>query len=124
MKLLLDTNVFVRWLLDGPLPGSISRLINKPGNEKLISIVSAWEIAIKPKLNLSAANVEAGIEAIGGALLPVKFSHIEALYSIQAYDHRDPFDRMLIAQALAEDIAIVSSDQRFPEYKGLKVIWD
>jgi len=118
VKLLLDTNVFVRWLLDGPLPGSISRLINKPGNEKLISI------AIKPKLNLSAANVEAGIEAIGGALLPVKFSHIEALYSIQAYDHRDPFDRMLIAQALAEDIAIVSSDQRFPEYKGLKVIWD
>lgn len=124
MRLLLDTNVFVRWLLDAPLPGSISRLISKPGNEKLVSIVSAWEIAIKPKLNLSAADIEAGIEAMGAVLLPVKLSHIDALYSIQAYDHRDPFDRMLIAQALAEDVAIVSSDQRFAEYKRLKLIWD
>ena len=125
MRLLLDTNVFVRWMADTPLPGRVERLLNKPANEKLISIVTAWEIVNKPKLNLSAGDVEAGINAFGASVLPLKFGHIHEFHVLPFHnEHRDPFDRMLIAQALAEDLAIASSDQRFVEYKGLRVIWD
>lgn len=125
MRLLLDTNVFLRWMASTPLPGPLERLLSKPANEKLVSIVTAWEIVNKPKLNLNVNDIEAGIDATGASVLPLNFGHIDRFHALPFYnDHRDPFDRMLIAQALAEDIAIASSDQRFPEYKGLKVIWD
>lgn len=125
MRLLLDTNVFLRWTGNAPLPGSLERLLLKPGNEKYISIVTAWEIVNKPKLKLSVADIEAGIDKSGASVLHLSLRHIDALHSLPLYDHhRDPFDRMLIAQALAEDLPIVSSDQRFSEYKTLRVIWD
>jgi PIN domain nuclease of toxin-antitoxin system len=125
VKLLLDTNVFLRWMANIPLPGRLERLLNKSSNEKLISIVTAWEIVNKPKLNLSVSDIEAGIDASGASVLPLNFRHIDRFHALPFYkDHRDPFDRMLIAQALAEDLAIASSDQRFFEYKGLQVIWD
>jgi PIN domain nuclease of toxin-antitoxin system len=112
-------------MADTPLPGRVERLLNKHANEKLISIVTAWEIVNKPKLNLSAGDVEAGINAFGASVLPLKFGHIHEFHVLPFHnEHRDPFDRMLIAQALAEDLAIASSDQRFVEYKGLRVIWD
>jgi len=125
VRLLLDTNIFLRLIAHTPLPGRLERLLNKPGNEKHVSIVTAWEIINKPKLKLSVADVQAGIDAYGALLLPLSLRHIDALHALPLYDdHRDPFDRILIAQALAEDLAIASSDRRFPEYKGLKVIWD
>jgi PIN domain nuclease of toxin-antitoxin system len=123
VKLLLDTNVFFRWLADAPLPGRIERMLRKPATEKFVSIVTAWEIVMKPRLNLRASDVEAGVAAMGAALLPVRFQHLEALSALpQLGDHRDPFDRMLIAQALAEDLSMVSSDRRFADYKNLRVI--
>ena len=79
MRLLVDTNVLVRWMADAPLPGRLERLLNKRANEKLISIVTAWEIANKPKLNLSAGDVEAGIDAFGASVLPLKFRHISRI---------------------------------------------
>ena len=125
MRLLLDTSLFVKWILDAPLPGRLERLLIKPGTEKHISIVTAWEIINKPKLNLNVADIETGINGLSASLLPLSLRHIDALHSLPLYDdHRDPFDRMLIAQALAEDLPIVSSDQRFSEYKNLRVIWD
>jgi PIN domain nuclease of toxin-antitoxin system len=125
VRLLLDTNAFIRWVADTPLPGRIERMLRKPATEKFVSIVTAWEIVMKPRLNLRASDVEAGVAAMGAALLPVRFQHLETLSALpEQGNHRDPFDRMLIAQALAEDLSMVSSDQRFAGYKGLRVIWE
>ena len=125
MRLLLDTNVFVRWMAGTPLPGRVERLLGKSGNETYISMVSVWEIILKPKLNLTPPEVESGIAAMGAAILPIRFQHMDKLAALPAKeDHRDPFDRMLISQALAEDLSIVSSDQRFVDYKNLRVIWN
>jgi len=125
VRLLLDTNVFLRWTTDVSIPGRIERVLRKPSTERFVSIVTAWEILMKPKLNLRTSDVEAGIAAMGATLLPVRFQHLEALSALpEQGNHRDPFARMLIAQALAEDLSIVSSDQRFTDYKDLRVIWD
>ena len=93
--------------------------------EFTVSIVTGWEIVLKPKLGRSAADVDAAITAMGAALLPIRFGHLDALSNLPFRDdHRDPFDRMLIAQALAEDLPIISGDTRFAGYKSLRVVWD
>lgn len=125
MKVLLDTNVFVRWMADAPFPRAVERLLTRAGTETFVSIVSAWEITMKPALGMNAADVEAGVAAMGSVVLPIRFSHLDELHGLATYnDHRDPFDRILIAQALAEDMPIVSSDTRFGSYKRLRAIWE
>jgi PIN domain nuclease of toxin-antitoxin system len=123
--LLLDTNAFLRWRVGRPVPTLVERALSRSDTECFISIVTGWEIAIKPTLNLSAADVEAGIAAMPATLLPVKFKHLDELSRLPTYaHHRDPFDRLLIAQAIAEDLSMVSSDTRFGEYTRLRVLWD
>jgi len=125
MKLLLDTNTFVRWLTDTPLPRGVERILAKQQTEILVSIVTCWEVVMKPKLGRSTAEVEAGIADLDAVLLPIKFTHLDALSRMPVFaHHRDPFDRMLIAQAIAEDVSIVSSDMRFGGYQRLRVLWD
>lgn len=100
-------------------------MMARPDTEFVVSIVTGWEIVLKPKLERSAADVEAAVTAIGAVLLPIRFGHLAALSNLPFHDdHRDPFDRMLIAQALAEDLPIVSGDTRFTGYKRLRVFWD
>jgi PIN domain nuclease of toxin-antitoxin system len=124
VKLLLDTNALVRWKVGRPLPPPIERVLTRRDTEIFISIVSGWEIVMKAALNLSAADFESGIEEMQATLLPVRFHHLDELARLPYYaDHRDPFDRMLIAQALAEGLALVSSDMRFSVYKRLRVLW-
>lgn len=125
MRLLLDTNAFLRWMAGTPLPRSVDRALARQETESLVSIVTGWEIVMKAKLGVSAADVEAAIGEMGAVLLPIKFKHLNELSGLPFYeDHRDPFDRMLIAQALAEDVSIITSDTRFAGYKRLRVIWD
>lgn len=76
------------------------------------------------KLGLRISDFEASIAEIGAALLPIKLTHLNELSGLPLRDPRDPFDRMLIAQALAEELTIVTSDRRFGEYKRLRVLWD
>src|SRR5947209_4618028 len=109
---------------DRRLPHSVERMLTKRDTEILVSIVTGWEIVIKANLGRSAGDVESGIEGMGATLLPITFRHLEELSRLPSYpDHRDPFDRMLIAQALAEGLPIVSGDMRFADYKRLRVIW-
>jgi PIN domain nuclease of toxin-antitoxin system len=125
MKLLLDTNVFVRWMAATPLPRGVQRLLARRSAVTYVSIVTGWEIVMKPDLGLSSADVEAGIAAVGASVLPVRFRHLDELSRLPIRDdHRDPFDRMLIAQELAEELEIVTSDTRFDGYKQLRVVWE
>ena len=68
MKILLDTNVFIRLMAADRLPGKVERLLGKAGTDVFVSIVSAWEIVMKPKLGISAADVEAGIAAMAATV--------------------------------------------------------
>jgi PIN domain nuclease of toxin-antitoxin system len=125
VRVLLDTNAFLRLMDARPLPRSVERLLKRPQTECLVSIVTGWEVVMKSTLHLRAADVEAGINEMGAAILPIRFAHLNELYSLPFYEnHRDPFDRMLIAQALAEDVSIISSDMRFHDYKRLRIVWD
>lgn len=132
MKLLFDTNAFLRWV-DARLPDKIRRYIQKPNRQLLVSIVTPCEIAIKsnavrnnPARRFrmpSASEVKESIERLGAQLLPVTLQHAEVLYDLPLH-HQDPFDRMIIAQALEERCTVVTSDQQFSLYEGLQVLWD
>ena len=107
-----------------PLPRPVERELSRQQTQTLVSIVTAWEIVMKSALHRSAADVEKAMIELGATLLPIKFAHLDELSRLPLFDHhRDPFDRMLIAQALAEDVPIVSSDMRFESYKSLRVLW-
>lgn len=69
--------------------------------------------------------IEASVLAMDAILLPISFEHLEELSRLPTFtDHRDPFDRMLIAQAISEDLMMLSADTRFTKYKRLRVLWD
>lgn len=127
MRFLLDTNCFVR-AVNGTLPAKVERRLLRPGAELLLSIITPWEIAIKPALRHSGFThnlVKAKIAEMGARLLPITMEHTALLHDLPPH-HTDPFDRMIIAQALVEECPVVSSDQRFPLYKsvGLQLLWD
>jgi len=125
MRVLLDTNAVIRILRNGDLPRAAQRLLSRPDTETVVSFVTAWEIVMKADLNLSASNVEAGVNRMGAAMLPVQFRHLDEYARLPVVEnHRDPFDRMLIAQALSENLAVMTSDSRFENYMRLRVIWD
>jgi PIN domain nuclease of toxin-antitoxin system len=90
-----------------------------------LSAISLSEVAIKQalgKLNFSADDVRIGIGDLKLRVLPYTADHAFQLFSMPQH-HRDPFDRQIIAQALAEDIPVISSDEAFALYKGVQVIW-
>ncbi|MPY90560.1 MAG: PIN domain-containing protein [Luteitalea sp.] len=128
MRLLLDTHAFLWWVADDKrLSRRAHAAIADRTNECLVSLVSCWEMAIKVslgKLSLgSTVNqfVPSQMATNGFTLLPIKFSHTARVASL-AFHHRDPFDRVLVAQALLERLAIVSVDPAFRRY-GVKRVW-
>ena len=129
MKLLLDTNILVYWLI-GTLPHKIKRRIEK-ASDLLVSIVTPWEFALRTnppggKLRLpTTEETNRILEELGARILPITMEHTELIYTLPLH-HDDPFDRMIIAQALAEKCPVVSADERFPLYQsvGLQVLWD
>jgi len=122
MKVLIDTHIFIWYVQNSEkLTNSVAKLINNGRNEILLSTVSIWEIAIKQsigKLNLGVpyANfIREQMSLNKMELLPISLEHLEIVTSLP-FHHRDPFDRLLIAQAIAEGIAIVSADSAFSLY--------
>ena len=123
MKLLLDTNAFLRLMGDRPLTRVAERVLNRSDTERFVSIVTAWEIAIKHSLSVSATDVEAGVAAMPATLLPIKFQHLDELSRLPLYtNHRDPFDRLLIAQAIHEGFRLVSRDPEFAKYPVSRIV--
>jgi PIN domain nuclease of toxin-antitoxin system len=128
MRLLLDTHTLLWWLAEDPfLPASARKLIANKNNDVLVSAASAWEIATKVRLGKLpialdlAHDFTAHLERERFETLPVSTEHgIRA--GLLPGPHKDPFDRMLIAQALAENLAIVSNDVVFDGY-GVKRVW-
>ncbi len=117
-RLLLDTHTLLWWLADDPRLGQRAReMIADERNEAYVSAASAWEISIKRALGKLEApdDLDAIVEEEGFAKLPISFFHGERAGSLPAL-HRDPFDRMLIAQAQAEGLDIVTADERIGSY--------
>lgn len=119
MRLLLDTNALLWWLAGQGLTDQAREAIADPANLVAVSAVSAWEISIKKALGKLTApdDLEHQIQAGGFTPLPVTIAHGVAAGQLPRH-HDDPFDRMLIAQAAAEGLTIVTRDQRFRHYNA------
>jgi PIN domain nuclease of toxin-antitoxin system len=103
----------------------VRRLLEDPETVRLVSPVSFNEIAIKANKGLTPLtreHIRKLISDLALTVLPLTAEHSLRLFGLPAH-HGDPFDRMLIATALAEDVAIVANDREFKRYKGLRVIW-
>lgn len=123
MKLLLDSHVLL-WAagLPGQLPAGARALLADAANELLFSAASLWEIAIKRGLGRSDFRVDPrllrrGLIDNGYVELPVTSAHALAVESLPAL-HRDPFDRLLLAQAQTEGVLLVTTDAQVAQYPG------
>ncbi|MBI2759926.1 MAG: type II toxin-antitoxin system VapC family toxin [Chloroflexi bacterium] len=128
MKVLWDTHAFLWFVDDNPKLSRVARHhIENIDNDRVLSIASVWEIAIKVsmrKLEIGqplATFIPTQLELSVSDLLPVTLEHV-AMVARLPFHHRDPFDRMLIAQSLVEGVPIVSSDGIFDAY-GVARIW-
>jgi PIN domain nuclease of toxin-antitoxin system len=117
VRLLLDTHALLWWLADDPLSDEATGCIADPGNAVAVSAASAWEISVKSalgKLRFEGSIVD-HVEASGFDPLPVSLRHAERAGALPLH-HRDPFDRMLVAQAQAEGMVLVTRDVAFGAY--------
>ncbi len=118
MSLLLDTHILLWWLSDDSLlPTAAREAIASPQTEVLVSAATAWEIAIKQaagRLDAPEDLLEA-VEANDFQTLTITAAHAVDAAALPPH-HSDPFDRMLIAQARAETLTLISVDNRFPKY--------
>ena len=126
MALLLDTQAFLWWVAGDPrLSKRAARAIT--GTECLLSVASCWEMAIKAslgKLTVPGAVdrfVQEQLEVNGFNLIAISLEHVSGVAALP-FHHRDPFDRLLAAQALAEDLPVVSADPVFRRY-GVTRVW-
>ena len=125
-RLLLDTAVLI-YAVESPeqLSRRVDAALQNETFSLELSAVSLTEIAIKNKvgkLTFPAEVVRRAIEALGIRIVPYTAEHAFRLFELPLH-HRDPFDRQIIAQALSEDIPIVTPDKQFSAYKGIKIIW-
>ena len=126
MAVLLDTQTFLWWVADDPRPSKrAARAI--AATECLLSVASCWEMAIKAslgKLTLPGAVgrfVQEQLEVNGFSLIAISLEHAAGVADLP-FHHRDPFDRLLVAQALAEGLSLVSADPIFRRY-GVTRVW-
>ncbi|HTQ34868.1 MAG TPA: type II toxin-antitoxin system VapC family toxin [Stellaceae bacterium] len=124
MRLLLDTHAFVWWVGDATNLGQRARsAIDDAANEILLSVASLWELTIKRgngKLDFPF-DFETVVNDEGFRVLPISYGHLGALETLPRL-HRDPFDRMLIAQAIADDLVLATRDDRLSAY-GVTILW-
>ena len=128
MKLLLDTHAMY-WYIEGDsqLPVTARTLIQDASNEVLVSPASYWEIAIKISVGKWQLNrtygdfVDLGLSQYGFHVLPILPTHTARLIGLP-FHHKDPFDRLLVAQSMVEGIPIISNDTALDAY-GITRLW-
>ena len=128
MKLILDTHAFLWWIADSDrLSRRAREILSEPGNTLLLSAASAWEIVLKQqigKLKLpkpADKYIPAQLALNRIDTLPISLSHTLRLADLPLH-HRDPFDRILIAQSIVERMPIVTADPLFAHYSA-KTLW-
>ena len=124
MRLLTDSHAFLWWAEASPALSSTAReALADPANDVLVSMAALWELTIKAssgRLTLPA-DLEMMVPNLGFSVLPIGFAHLRRLGTLPRV-HKDPFDRMMIAQALAEGIPIATGDRVFARY-GVQIVW-
>ena len=125
MRLLLDTHTLL-WFLATPekLPVAAHRAIQAAANEVYASLASAWEISIKVairRLEFDVQSLERALAGTGIQTLGISLQHTVRLSTLPPH-HRDPFDRMLVAQAMCESMTLVSRDRELSKY-GVGLLW-
>jgi PIN domain nuclease of toxin-antitoxin system len=124
VKLLLDTHAAIWWLsADRRLGRDAARQLADDGNEVLLSAAVVWEVAIKRSLQKLGApgDLAPTLLGVGVLPLPVTLEHAAGVENLP-WHHTDPFDRMLVAQAMREGAALVSRDEALRPY-GVPLIW-
>lgn len=128
MRLLLDTHALLWWSEDDlRLGGSARRRLTDGADDILVSPVSAYEMTFKhllgklPSATALLADLDGYLKEQGFAILPIEWRHAE-LAGRLPLEHRDPFDRLLIAQAVAEDLTLMSNDTAFDQF-GVRRLW-
>ena len=117
-RLLLDTHVFLWWLSDDPQLGKVARLaISDPRNQVFISAVSTWEASVKKSSGKLKApdDLDAIAEEEGFGKLPISLFHGDQAGLLPQH-HKDPFVRMLVAQAQSEGLIVVTNDEMITQY--------
>ena len=123
MRLLIDTQIFIWSVMDSERLTCDARKIMLDAETIFVSAASIWEIAIKTKIGKLEGNPIEFVSAIsksGFSSLPILASHAAAVYKLPLH-HRDPFDRMLIAQSVSENIRILTSDRMLSQYSELVI---
>jgi PIN domain nuclease of toxin-antitoxin system len=119
VRLLLDTHALLWWLADDARLGrQARRLIEDPGNDVAVSVASMWEIVVKVrigKLEAEIGEIARAVEREGFAVLAITTPHLLTLAELPMH-HRDPFDHLLVAQAIGEDATFVSEDRNASRY--------
>jgi PIN domain nuclease of toxin-antitoxin system len=128
LRVLLDTHIFLWWITDDSrLIANVRDIIADGTNELLLSVASCWEIVIKAQLGRIVLSdkpdkfisEQMSLNAIMS--LPILVHHVLNIFKIPSL-HRDPFDRLIISQAMTESLPIITSDPVFEQY-GIEIIW-
>jgi PIN domain nuclease of toxin-antitoxin system len=123
VRLLLDTQIAL-WATIGTLPIEARQLINE-ADAVYVSAVSPWEISIKAshgRIKIEPADLLRGFRDANFLELPITWRHAVAARSLSLRDHRDPFDRMLIAQAITEPLRLVTTDRVLARYSDVVIV--
>jgi PIN domain nuclease of toxin-antitoxin system len=122
MRLLLDSHAFLWCMADpGRLSHRVFDLLSDPANVVLTSIGTIWELSIKKRLGRLDEDLWKAVDDSPFPVLPLTTAHVRQVFELP-FVHRDPFDRMLIAQAIVEDLRLVSRDATVAKY-GIPTIW-
>ena len=123
MRILLDTHIYLWWLDDSPLLSAEARKMITDADSVYVSAASLWEAVIKislGKLEAVPSDLAEGIRESGFEPLPITPEHTLALSRL-AHFHKDPFDRMLLAQSLGEPLRLLTADALLPPYSELVI---
>ena len=132
MNYLLDTHTFLWTIADsGKLPQPVREVIESPTNEIHVSAVTFWEIGIKSRLgkldlgNLASHQLVSIAEEMEFQTISLTPEEASTYFTLKETDHKDPFDRMLVWQAIQRNFAIISKDRKFAKFEpfGLKITW-